>query len=198
MQNAHCTGPRYARPVLAALVAKESLVPIWAYCYCGLIIAGTIFNLFDKDKIKTVYQFSGETLSGICAVSIFLIAYNIVHFKNSELLSTLCICYGFFWAYHAHRHYLNYDKFKSDIHKSAIEVHENMLKELAEMKEAAIADGADPKEADKQFAEVEQDYDFDETEKEAYYLYTGVLVLLSALVIPYLYVYLISIGVVGN
>lgn len=173
-------------------------MPIWAYCYCGLIIAGTIFNLFDKDKIKTVYQFSGETLSGICAVSIFLIAYNIVHFKNSELLSTLCICYGFFWAYHAHRHYLNYDKFKSDIHKSAIEVHENMLKELAEMKEAAIADGADPKEADKQFAEVEQDYDFDETEKEAYYLYTGVLVLLSALVIPYLYVYLISIGVVGN
>jgi len=185
-------------PLSGVLVAKESLVPIWAYCYCGLIVAGTIFNLFDKDKIKTVYQFSGETLSGICGVSIFLIAYNIVHFKNSELLSTLCICYGFIWAYHAHRHYLNYDKFKSDIHKSAIEVHENMLKEIAEMKEAAIADGAEPKEVDEQFAEVEQDYDFGETEKEAYYLYIGVLVLLSALVIPYLYVYLISIGAIGN
>ncbi len=104
----------------------------------------------------------------------------------------------FFGAYHAHRHYLNYDKFKSDIHKSAMEVHENMLKEIAKMKEAAIADGGEPKDADEQFAEVEQDYDYVETEKEAYYLYIGVLVLLSALVIPYLYVYLISIGVVGN
>ena len=190
--------PHMSAPLISKLVAKESLVPTWAYCYCGLIVAGTIFNLFDKDKIKTVYQVSGETLSGICAVSIFLIAYNIVHFKNSELLSTLCICYGFFWAHHAHRHYLNYDKFKSDIHKSAMEVHENMLKEIAEMKETAIADGADPTVADEQFAEVEQDYDFDQTEKEAYYLYIGVLVLLSAIVIPYLYVYLISIDVIGN
>ena len=38
----------------------------------------------------------------------------------------------------------------------------------------AIADGADFKEADKQFAEVEQDYDFDETENiYVKYLYWG-------------------------
>lgn len=168
-------------------------MPIWAYCYCGLIVAGTIFNLFDKDRIKNAYQFSGEILSGICAVSIFLIAYNVVDFESSEFISTLFLCYGFFWVYHAHRHYLNYDKFKADIHKSAIEVHENTLREVDDMKKAAIADGAEPDEVDELFDDVEQDYNFGETEKEAYYLYIGVLALLCILVIPYLYVYLLSI-----
>lgn len=173
-------------------------MPIWASLYCGLIVAGTIFNLFDKDKIKNAYQFSGETLSGIFAVSIFLIAYNIISFKYSELISTLFICFSTFWAYHAHRHYLNYDKFKSDIHKSAIEVHDNMLKKLTDMKETAIADGAELEEIDALFEDVEQEYDFDETEKEAHFLYIGVLALIGVLVIPYLYVYFKSLGVFGN
>lgn len=169
-------------------------MPIWAYCYCGLILAGTIFNLFDKDKIKNTYQFSGETLAGICAFLLFLIAYNIVDFGYSQFISTLLVIYTTFWAYHAQRHYLNYEKFKTDIHNSAIEEHEKMVQELSGIIESAMAEGVAPSE----FDDIEEDYDFEQTEKEAHYLYIGVLVVISILAIPYIYVYLKATGVFGN
>jgi hypothetical protein len=184
----------YHLPLSGALVAKESIVPIWAYCYCGLILAGTIFNLYDKDKIKNAYQFSGETLAGICAVLVFLIAYNVVDISFPQFISTLLVIYTTFWTYHAQRHYLNYEKFKKVIHNSAIEVHEKMVKELSEILESATAEGVDPSE----FDDIKEDYDFEQTEKEAHYLYIGVLVVISVLAIPYLYVYLKSLGVFGN
>ena len=169
-------------------------MPIWAYIYCAFIVIGTAFNLFEKNKIKNVYQVSGELLSGLCAVSVFLIAYDLAKFNQSELISTLFFIFTISWAYHAHRHYLNYEKFKDYIHKSTIEAHEETLQELSEIMNAEEAEGVDLSELE----EIQNDYDFEGTEKIAKYFYIGIVILISILTIPYLYVYLISLGMFRN
>lgn len=169
-------------------------MPIWAYCYCGFIVFGTIYNLFDKNKIKNAYQVSGEILCGLCGVSVFLMAYSFVDVENTALISTLLVTYTILWAYHAHRHYFNYDYFKFDFHKAQIEAHEKLVQEVSEIIASAIAEGAEPED----FDEIEEEYNFERTEKFAHYLYFGTMIFIVFLSLPYFYVFLKLVNAVGS
>ncbi|MFT4808382.1 MAG: hypothetical protein ACI96N_003051 [Arenicella sp.] len=169
-------------------------LPLWGDFYCGLFLVSCCFSLFDKDRLKKPYQPAGEILDFICGILIFLIAFSVLHFQQAPLISFLCFIYTFVWSYHAHRHYLNFESFKADIHKSSIEEHEKLINELTEINNAAIAEGVAPEELEK----IEENYDFEATEKEARYFYYGVIALLVVVLIPYFYVFLKSVGAIGN
>ncbi|MBF7074447.1 hypothetical protein ISG33_13655 [Glaciecola sp. MH2013] len=169
-------------------------MPIWAYFYCCVFLLSCAFGLFDKNRLRRSYQPAGEILYCLCGVLIFLIGFSVVQFEFSTTLSTLCFVYTFTWSYHAHRHYLNYENFKSDIHKSAIAEHEKLLRKISEINEKAIEEGVDPSDLEN----IDQTYDFDQTEKEAKYFYIGTIVVITLILIPYLYVYLRAIGLIGS
>jgi len=171
-------------------------MPIWGYIYCGIFVCSCGFSLFDKDRLKRSYQPAGEILDCLCAFLIFLIGFNILEFENSAVISTLCFVYTMAWSYHAHRHYLDYDKFKSDIHKWTIEEHEKLVSELLDIQNSAM-------EEDEEIAlefgdEFKREYDFEKTEKVAHYLYIGAIVVLVVILLPYFYVYLKSVGAIGS
>lgn len=169
-------------------------MPIWAYFYCCVFLLSCCFGLFDKNHLRRPYQPAGEILDCLCGILIFLIGFSVVQFEFAATISTLCFIYTFAWSYHSHRHYLHYEKFKFDLHKSAIAEHEKLFEKISEINAKAIEDGADPSELES----IEQAYDFDQTEKEAHYFYIGTLVLILLILIPYLYVYLKSVGLIGS
>ena len=169
-------------------------MPLWGYFYCGLFLVSCCFSLFDKNRLKKSYQPAGEILDFICGTLIFLIAFNVVQLQQAVVISFFCFIYTILWSYHAHRHYLNFESFRSDIHKSAIDAHDKLIKDITDINDAAIAEGADTEELEK----IEDEYDFEATEKEARYFYYGVVVLLIVVLIPYFYVFLKSVGAIGN
>ncbi len=169
-------------------------MPIWAYIYCGLFIFSCCFSLFDKDRLRRQYQPAGEILDCLCGILIFLIGFTVIELHQAPLISSLCFMFNIAWSYHAHRHYLNFEKISSDIHKSAIEEHEKLVEKLTKINEAAIAEGASPEELE----EIDDEYDRTTTEKEARYFYNGILIVLVIVLLPYFYVFLKSIGILGN
>lgn len=156
-------------------------MPIWAYIYCGFVLFGTCFALFDRDRIKRTYVVAGDILDGICGVVVFLIAYNMLSLRHPEVVSTLCFIFTFAWSYHAHRHYLNYQKFKEDIHTSERE-------EDAKVAKQYMAEDL----------EYQSEYDFAKTEREAKYWYVGVISIVVLALVPYVYAYSRSVGAFGS
>ena len=148
-------------------------MPIWAYIYCGLIVLGNFLVIFDRQRLNRSYVVAGEALSGLSSILIFLLAYQLVIVENTALVSTTALVFCIGWSYHAHRHYLNYEKFKAEFHTSEKEDDE---KDALIHKEEGL--------------EYESEYNFQETEKMAHNWYIGVLVLTVVLALPFLYVYL--------
>jgi len=161
----------------STLVIKERYVPIWAYIYCVFVIGGTCYAIFDKDKLPRAYTVAGDILDGLCCINVFLIAFNQVAFAHPNIVSTLCFIYTLAWSYHAHRHYFSYPKFRADIHHSAKE-----LDKISAKKHRDEGLNFTPQ------------YQYEQTEREAKAWYKGVIIFSILALLPYVYVYLISLN----
>lgn len=173
-------------------------MPIWGYLYCGLFILSCCFSLYDRDRLKRSYQPAGEILDCICGIGIFLLAFEVIQLQQQVVIASLFFVYTFAWSYHAHRHYLNYDKFKSEIHQSAAEAHDEIRREQQTLRDSALAEGMDTDKLDELFDEIEESYNFEKTEKDARKIYVGIVCFLIIVLLPYVYVYMKAIGVIDG
>ena len=172
-------------------------MPVWTYIYCGFIVFGSMFNLFDKQRLKRLYQPVGEIACGLCGIAVFLIAYQVIDLPHAPVISSLCFVYTWVWAFHAHRHYIrdiiDYQKFRKEHHEWAKKAHEDSLKDYAKKRQAAIEKGA---KGLPDLSELEQAYDREQADKTARFGYAFVMLFVLLPLAPYVYVYLISVGVV--
>ena len=72
--------------------------------------------------------------------------------------------------------------------------HEKLVLKLTQINKSALEEGVDPSDLD----DIDEEYNFEETEKEAYYFYIGVLALIAVILLPYFYVFLKSVGAIGS
>jgi len=150
-------------------------MPTWAYIYCGFIVCNSLFCLVAKNRLKRSYQPAGELLDSLLAICIFLIAYGVVQFEHEKLISTVAFILTFAWSYHAHRQFLDFQSFKQKLHKTYKEIDTKLLEKYGE--------------------DYEPTYNFDDTEKKAKNLSTGLWFFLVFAATPYLYAYLLSMGI---
>lgn len=165
-------------------------MPIWAYVYCGIIVASCLFNIRDKRRLKKVYQPAGEILYCVLGVLVFLIAYSVVVVSQPVAISTTCFLYTLAWSYHAHRHYLDYETFSSEIHDTAKDDIERTNSEVEELVKDAKEDREDSIDIDDLFEE----YSYSIVERQARMFYWVAVGALGLIFLPYLYVYLKILG----
>jgi len=170
-------------------------MPIWAYIYCGFCILGTCLALNDKRRLQRSYQPAGEILNGVCTIAVFLIAYQVILLSHAPLISTLCFAYTVFWAVHAHRQLLNFHYFRQEQHEWARNAHENALKDYNKKRQEAVDKG---NEGWPDMDEIEEAYDPEQTDRTARIGYVFIILFTILLTLPYVYVYLTSVGVFGS
>lgn len=170
-------------------------MPLWAYIYCGLIIFGTGFNLIDKHRLKRSYQPAGEVMSALCGIAVFLIAYQVIDLLHAPVISSLCFLYTWVWSFHAHRQYLDYQKFKAEHHQWARKTHVEWVEKLKKDHQSAAIKGIKNL---PDLDDIDESYDFEWAEKTALYGYIGVILVGVVLVLPYCYVYLKSVGFLAS
>lgn len=152
-------------------------MPTWAYIYCSFIVFSSVFCLFAKDRLRKSYQPAGEVLDAICAICIFLIAFNILKVEYEKLIATTAVFFSIFWSYHAHRQFFDYEKFKAEIHQADKEIDEELLEEYGD--------------------EYESTYDYEDTERRAKKWFVGIVAFMALALVPYIYAYLLAVGFVN-
>ena len=149
------------------------ILPVWVYFYCLLIIFGTLFNLFEKSRLKAIYQPFGEILNASCCILIFLIAFNVIETESKIFVSSLCFLYTFGWSGWAYQKTFNRKNFIN-------EVHDAELKTEAELREK-LGDDFEPQ------------YDFNRVQLTANLFYIGAILLVIAISSPLLYAYWLTL-----
>lgn len=174
-------------------------MPVWAYIYCGFIVIGTLYNLFDKQRLKRSYQPVGEIVYGLSGISVFLVAYQVFDLAHAPVISSLCFIYTLVWAFHAHRHWIkdiiDYQKFRKEHHQWAQRAHEDSLEYYKKKRQAAIDVGHTGL---PDVGELEQTYHREQADKTARFGYAFVMLFVLLPMMPYVYVYLMSVGLVGQ
>ncbi|MGO4892559.1 hypothetical protein [Flavobacterium sp. W21_SRS_FM6] len=150
-------------------------MPTWVYFYVLLIVLGTLFNLFDKNRLKAIYQPFGEVLNASCCILIFLLAYNVIESENKVVISSLCFLFTFGWSGWAYQKSFSRKNFIDEIHKAELETEQELKDKLGD--------------------DFEPQYDFDRVQLTANLFYVGTILLVIAIGSPLFYAYWLTIQV---
>lgn len=150
-------------------------MPTWVYFYVLLIVLGTLFNLFENNRLKAIYQPFGEVLNASCCILIFLLAYNVIESENKVVISSLCFLFTFGWSGSAYQKSFSRKKFIDEIHKAELETEQELKDKLGD--------------------DFEPQYDFDSVQLTANLFYVGAILLVIFIASPLLYAYWLTIQV---
>lgn len=148
-------------------------MPTWVYFYVLLIVFGTLFNLFEKNRLRAIYQPFGEVLNASSCILILLLAYNVVVLENEVIISSLCFLFTFGWSGWAYQKSVSRKNFISEIHKAELETEQELKDKLGD--------------------DFEPQYDFDRVQLTANLFYVGAILLVIAIGSPLLYAYWLTI-----
>lgn len=150
-------------------------MPFWAYFYCGLFILGAFISFIDKDLSRNRLHPVAETLSCICGIYVFLIAFNKIDINYAKAFSTACFVYTNIWSFHVQKRYLNFQEFSDGIHKAGKEEQQ--------------------KESNEIHVSGQSNYNYDKSERLARLIYAELIIFIAAFYVPYLYTFLLSVCV---
>ncbi|WP_269520520.1 hypothetical protein [Alteromonas sp. BMJM2] len=150
-------------------------MPTWVYFYVLLIVLGTLFNLFEQNRLKAIYQPFGEVLNASCCILIFLLAYNVVESESKVVVSSLCFLFTFGWSGWAYQKSFSRKNFIDEIHKAELETEQELKDKLGD--------------------DFEPQYDFDRVQLTANLFYVGAILLVIVIGSPLLYAYWLTIQV---
>ncbi|AMJ93315.1 hypothetical protein AVL56_02680 [Alteromonas stellipolaris] len=150
-------------------------MPTWVYFYVLLIVLGTLFNLFENNRLKAIYQPFGEVLNASCCILIFLLAYNVIESENKVVISSLCFLFTFGWSGWAYQKSFSRKNFIDEIHKAELETEQELKDKLGD--------------------DFEPQYDFDSVQLTANLFYVGAILLVIFIASPLLYAYWLTIQV---
>ncbi len=150
-------------------------MPTWVYFYVLLIVLGTLFNLFEKNRLKAIYQPFGEVLNASSCILIFLLAYNVIEIGNKVAISSICVLFSFGWSGWAYQKSFSRKNFVDEIHKAELEIEQELKDKLGD--------------------DFEPQYDFNSVQLTANLFYVGAILLVIAIGSPLLYAYWLTIQV---
>lgn len=148
-------------------------MPTWAEAYCALIILGTIFNLFSKERFRASYQPLCEILNGVACLTIIGLAFKVIDIQFPVIFSSLCLLYTFGWCGWAYQKDLSRKNFVEYVHNSALEDEQKLKEEQGE--------------------DFVPSYNYDEVNLTANIFYFVAIGLVTLLFLPLLYSYWLSI-----
>ena len=83
-------------------------MPVWTYCYLVIVVVCAIFSICTN-KPKSAYQITGESLSVISCLGLFLISYGVVVVSQPLMLSTVFLVFMIAWSiWECRNHYSFY------------------------------------------------------------------------------------------
>ena len=170
-------------------------MPVWAYIYCGFTIILCFEGLFDKARDKQVYFIIAELLACFSGIAVFLIAFQVLKLPHGPLISTICFVYAWLWGFYAYWPVFEYQKFRAEYHERTSKSHTELVNKIRKNHQAATEKGVENL---PDIDDLEDSYDYERTEKTALIIYVVSWLIGIALILPYFYAYLLSIGLLSN